>query len=344
MKSALASLLNAAYLAVLFLSAGVFYVVSAALVLGLLGAAYFLCAGFTLRGKTVEILVIVGFLAFVVLREFLRRPRVAAVGIPAGPDRFPRLFRILDDVARNVGTRPVDEVVITPRASIGVYERAGLLGLFGRRHRVLELGIACLHAINRSEFNAILAHEYAHFTSRENLFRRFVARVLTGLQSTLQIMREGRGWRMSPAYHALCAYEFVFRYFSSTFSRQREYYADAIASRFYGGNVLSSGLVRYACAHVLFEGPAYGATFRLLLEGRVMKNVYQAFRAMSRTLGEDEREAIRREILGDRSGLLDHHPCPLRRIAPVILAGTMVGGPSVLRILRPASGDAREKI
>lgn len=104
-----------------------------------------------------------------------------------------------------------------------------------------------------------------------------------------------------------------------------------------------------------------------------MKNVYGAFRAFSRTLGDDETERIRREVLRDRSGLLDDHPCPLRRIARVrtvhpvpdpceesartifespevveeevsaILAENLVGGPGLLEVLRQAKPGTPEK-
>jgi len=53
MRRRLAGLLNAGYFVVLVLSAFFFYLTTAALLAGLLGAAYFLCAGFTVRGKAV---------------------------------------------------------------------------------------------------------------------------------------------------------------------------------------------------------------------------------------------------------------------------------------------------
>ncbi|MHC4597867.1 MAG: M48 family metallopeptidase [Planctomycetota bacterium] len=368
------SLLNAAYLAVLVVSAAVFYAVTLGLVVGLLGAAYFLCAGFTIRGKAVEILVIAGFLAYLVLRETLRSPRNRPIRIRGDRDRFPRLFGILDEVAENVNTRQVDEVFITPDSRIGVREGGGLLGLLGRSHRILELGIAGLHLLTLPELKAILAHEYAHFTSRETLFRRFVARVLSSLQSALARLRDGRLWRISPFYRLLQAYEFFFRYFATTFCRQREYAADRLAAQCYGGNVLASGLVNFACASALFEGPAYGGLFRLLLEGRMMRNLYSAFRAYSHTISPDDLDHIRREVLRDRSGLLDSHPCPARRIGQIrgvnrltdppddgarnifedpakvevelstLLTGRFMGGLGLLDSLRPSDGERTDRM
>ena len=262
-ERALSNVLNALYLAVLVLAAAVFYAVATGLMISLIGAAYFLCAGFTVRGKMVEVLVIAGFLAYLVVRGYLHKPSPKPLGMKAKPERFPRLFAVLDEVASNVGTRRPDEVFVSPGAAVTVSETAGLSGLFGRSHRVLELGVASLYALNMDELKAILAHEFAHYTSREAFFRRFIARVLTALQSAVGQLRTGRFWWISPFYHALHAYEFLFRYFATTFSRQREYHADRLASRCYGGNVLASGLVNFACASALFEGPAYGGLFRL---------------------------------------------------------------------------------
>lgn len=366
------NLVNALYLAVLVTAAGVFYILSAAIMLGLMGAAYFLGAGFMVRGKSIEVLVIAGFIAWLVARGFLRRPREQPVGLKADPERFPRLFSLLAEVAQNVGTRQVDEVFLTPAASIAVHDRPGFLGLFGRSRRVLDLGVACLFDLTLQELKAILAHEYAHFTSRETLFRRFVARVLNGLAAALEEIQRGRFWKASPVYWSLRIYHFFFRYFASTFNRQREYYADELASRCYGGNVLASGLVRFACTSAFFEGPAYGGLFRLMLEGRMMRNLYSAFRAYSRTASPEDFERIRREVLKDRSGLLDMQPCPARRIARIrslnrrpvsdprsardvfenpvaveeeltaLLTGALMGGTGLLEALRNdgATGDA----
>jgi len=364
------SLLNGLYLSVLVLFAGLFYLVSTAVILGLIGAAYFLAAGFTVRGKAVEVLVIAGFLAVLFARGYLKRTPYEPLGVRADATRFPRLFAALGEVARNVGTRPADEVFLTPAAGIGVFERSGFLGLFGRSHRVLELGVACLHALTLQEFKAILAHEYAHFSSRETLFRRFVARVRVCLNTAKAQLGASRFKNLSPVYHTVRVYAFFFRYFSSTFSRQREYHADRLASECYGGNVLSSGLIHYACASALFQGPAFHGLFRLGMEGRMLRNLYAAFRAYSGTIGPDDVERIRRQVLKDRSGLLDFHPCPARRIARIrgvnrvpepsdesaraifedpgaveeelsaLLTGRLMGGMGVLDTLRTASAPA----
>lgn len=311
------NLLNAATFGIVVLVAGAFYLAVLALMTALVGAAYFLAAALLVRGKAVEVLVIAGFLSLLVFRGIFRRSAYTPFGIQARRAAYPRLFAVLDEVAASVGTRPADAVFLTPGPAIGVFETAGFLGLVGRTHRVLELGVATLHDLTLPELQAVLAHEYAHYSSRETLHRRFVARVRSGLLATLAELRRGRFARLSPLVWALRAYAFVFRYFASTFSRQREYSADLHAAERYGGNVLSSGLVKFAVASTLFEGPVTGGLFRLLLEGRVMRNLYAACRAFSGTMSADDLERIRREVMKVRSGLLDDHPCPARRIARI---------------------------
>ena len=313
----IASVLNALYLFVLVLAAVFTYVLGLAVILGLVGAAWFLAAGFTLRGKLVEILVIVGFVSYLFFRGLLKSRNVHPAGIVVDCESEPALFCLLGEIASKVKTRTVNRVIITPGSHIGVSDPAGFLGMFWRTSRTLEIGYACLHALTLNELKAILAHEYAHFTSRETLFRRFVARVLTGLQSAIDYLRSGKYWKYSPVYHALAVWEYLFRYFSSTFCRQREYRADWMAAQLFGGNVLASGLMRFASNSLMFEGPANSGMAMLLMEGRVMRNVYAAFRAYSTGMGVEELESLRKFLLQQRSGLLDSHPCPMRRIARI---------------------------
>src|SRR2546425_8822909 len=83
---------------------------------------------------------------------------------------YTTLFRsVLDEVAQRVGTRPVDNVYMTPGAQVAVMERGRsmLARARGRAERCLILGAAALEGMRLGPFKAILAHEYGHFSNRD---------------------------------------------------------------------------------------------------------------------------------------------------------------------------------
>ncbi len=69
----------------------------------------------------------------------------------------PRLFEASREVADRLHTDPADAIYLTPTSQIGVLQRgAGPFGLFGKRLRVLEIGIATLPMLTISELKSIL--------------------------------------------------------------------------------------------------------------------------------------------------------------------------------------------
>ncbi|MBL9110529.1 MAG: M48 family metallopeptidase, partial [Myxococcales bacterium] len=91
----------------------------------------------------------------------------------------PALFSLVADVAREVGTRPPDEIRLIPDANAFVTEVGGTFG-FGRR-RVLALGYLDLRASNRSELVATIAHELGHFVAGDTALGPLVRRAHTVL-------------------------------------------------------------------------------------------------------------------------------------------------------------------
>src|SRR5207253_2884446 len=91
-------------------------------------------------------------------------PRADKFGAPGpvlSPKQHPRLFADLELVAKATKQAMPTEVYLLPDVNAWVSQRGGILGFGGRR--VMGLGLPLLHALTRSQFRAVLAHEFGHF-------------------------------------------------------------------------------------------------------------------------------------------------------------------------------------
>ena len=71
-------------------------------------------------------------------------------------------------MAQAVGTRPIDEIRVTPGCDLAVYEKGRFREkLQDRARRILILGVGGLNEMRQNAFRAVLAHEYGHFSHRD---------------------------------------------------------------------------------------------------------------------------------------------------------------------------------
>ncbi len=107
-------------------------------------------------------------LAAPLARSLRFRPLEQAAGRPLRESEAPALWAMTSEVARVVGTRPVDEIRLVSGADIGVIERGRPRDKRrDRATRCLMLGMATFDGFPLSAFRAVLAHEYAHLLHRD---------------------------------------------------------------------------------------------------------------------------------------------------------------------------------
>jgi Zn-dependent protease with chaperone function len=108
------------------------------------------------------------FTLFAILRSLFVRRRDEDPGERLSLSEHPRVRDLLNGVAERIGTRPVDNVYLTPGTNLAVMERGGMLKqLRGATERCLILGAGVLEGLRLRPFKAILAHEYGHFSNRD---------------------------------------------------------------------------------------------------------------------------------------------------------------------------------
>lgn len=240
----------------------------------------------------------------------------ALPGIALDAADEPALFDFVADVARQVGTRPPDEIRLIADANASVTEVGGTLG-FGRR-RVLALGYLVLRKSNRSELVATIAHELGHFVAGDTLLGPVVHRAHDVLVRSVGLLEDSgdddfESIRVARSIltAALTAYAKVALRVSLGVARQHELEADRVAIHVAGRAAHGRSLTRLHADGFLFGAYMAREIGPLDHEGywpNAFWDGYDTFAATS------PREEIERELLRIEKSPYDTHPSLDERI------------------------------
>lgn len=156
----------------------------------------------------------------------------------------PELFAVLKEVAFAIGTREIDEVRITPNTDLTVYEKGSWKEKRNDKgKRVLVIGTAVLKDFKQTDFCAVLAHEFGHFSNRSTAGGEVALRVRRDMSiyaHVLYITGQTVWWNL--AFQFLRIYHFIFRRISNGAARLQEILADHVAAQLYGSVAFQEGL------------------------------------------------------------------------------------------------------
>jgi Zn-dependent protease with chaperone function len=311
-----------AYRAVLWVSSLYYYVsIPIVLVLVVAGGGGLIYAFFAIGHVPIKLVLIVVVLVLVTiwaaLKSLFVRVRDEDPGDRLELERHPRLRQVLDEVAGQIGTRPVDNVYVTPGTELAVTERGGLLKqLRGRSERCLILGAGVLDGMRTGPFKAILAHEYGHFSNRDTAGGGFALAVRRSLLTMAQSLAEGGAatW-YNPAWLFLYGFNLIFLRISQGASRLQETMADRWAAFTYGAKAFEQGLRHVVERSVRFQAHA-NATLQEVVDGKMaLANLY----SFKPSKGPAEREIVEAvgEAIHAKPSPYDSHPSPVERFALV---------------------------
>ncbi|HWS88282.1 MAG TPA: M48 family metallopeptidase [Pyrinomonadaceae bacterium] len=300
--------------------AGLYYYVSLPVVLCLvvLAVAAVFYAFMMAGSIPIKLMLILGVGALVtvyqMIRSFFVRHEEEDPGRPLREEEAPGLWWLAREVAAAVGTRPVDEIRVTPGTDLAVYERGSSAEKRqDRATRVLILGVGVLNGFSRNAFRAVLAHEYGHFSHRDTAGGEVALRVMRDMMTFGYAMGEaGQAVWYNLAFQFLRAYHFIFRRLSHGATRLQEMLADRVAVYLYGARAFEEGLT-----HVIYRGAEFRhlAVQEINAAGaarRALQNLYELPEAKG---GEAERdvETAFRESLERKTSEDDTHPAPAER-------------------------------
>jgi Zn-dependent protease with chaperone function/Flp pilus assembly protein TadD len=320
------SWLSRFYVLALFISLILFYLALPFLIVSLIGGTglllYWIFQLPRIPVKLIVLVVVVGLGgAWAVFKSIFARPSKGSFGIAKTAEQCPRVYQLLTDVARRVDTEPVHEVYLAPGSAIGVHQEGrGPFGIFGVKRRVLTLGVSTLRFLTVGELQAILAHEYAHFSHKDTFYSRFIYQVSLSIQEAVQGMgRTGGSYNyVNPIFWFLILYHRTYNLLSAGFSRSREFLADRMAAGLYGSDVFTSALTKVCTDGTLFEMTMYDNITHLLGEGKAFVNMYEAFHNFrDEQFDAQQREELYKKLLDEKESLFASHPTFGERIAAV---------------------------
>jgi Zn-dependent protease with chaperone function len=176
----------------------------------------------------------------------------------------PRLFAFIRRVCADTGTPPPHRVFLNPEVNAAAFYENSLLGLVRPAPKNLLLGLGLVNVLTLSEFKAVLAHEFGHFSQKSMKLGMYVYtanRVLFGmlsgrdwLEDTLLRLRAEEGfvgmiglacwglffglrWGMLGLFYGV-------NFLHSSLSREMEFHADLTAVSVTGSEAIVRGLTR----------------------------------------------------------------------------------------------------
>lgn len=312
--TSLSSAVRRLYSGVLFLSC-MFYYASIPIVILLVIAAGggIVYACFALGRIPVKLIIgvviIAGATVTTIVKSLFVRRADEEPGMKLDLVRQPRLRALLDDVAKRIGTRAVDNVYLTPGTDVAVMERGKR-----NRERCLILGIAALDGMRVRPLKAVLGHEYGHFTNRDTAGGAFALSVRNSLRATAYGLASGGVARWyNPAWLFVSSFHRVFLRISEGASRLQEVLADRWAVFVYGADAFEEGLRHVIDRSVRFDAHV-GATLNEVVNRKLpLTNLY-TYEPAERTKEEDLSKAIA-EALSRKGSAYDSHPPAAERFA-----------------------------
>jgi Zn-dependent protease with chaperone function len=217
-------------------------------------------------------------------------------------------------VAAKVDTRPVDEIWLTPGTDLAVFERGSKRArMSDRARRALLLGAGVLDGFGQTAFQAVLAHEYGHFSHRDTAGGDVALRVQNGMYKfAIALAEAGYAVWWNMAFQFLRIYNFIFRRISHGATRLQEVLADRVAIQRFGFDAFKQGLT-----HVIRKSVVFSHTLNLEINDaiecqRPLANLY----ALPEPKSGDTAASISQDFaaaLGQSTTEDDTHPSPKDR-------------------------------
>lgn len=185
----------------------------------------------------------------------------------------PELFNFIKRVAEETVTPLPNRVFISPDVNASVSFNSSFWSLFLPVRKNLTIGLGLVNSVNLSEFKAIIAHEFGHFSQRSMKLGSYIYHVNhiiynmlfdnSGYSKLLDRWAELHGafafmasitvWFLQLIQKALIfAYGIINRAYSGL-SKQMEFHADAVAASVAGSNHLAPSLYRMAAAEICYQ-------------------------------------------------------------------------------------------
>lgn len=216
-----------------------------------------------------------------VLPGLFREIESMVYALPLSSKRAPELWRMVRQVARDVGTRPPDTILVGLEPTFFVTEV--VVHSLDRRHegRTLYLSVPLMRIMTQDELRGVIGHELRHFKGADTRYARHFYPIYRGASQSLEIVanRASDGWRGIALWPAVALLSFFLDAFATSetaITRQRELHADQEGAGVSGAEPFASALVK-THAYSAAWPPILHAMVTALAEGKQLRNASAAF-------------------------------------------------------------------
>jgi Zn-dependent protease with chaperone function len=205
----------------------------------------------------------------------------------------PRLFALIRELTTATGTSFPKKIFLSPNTNAAVFYNSNFWSMFLPIRKNLEIGLGLVNSVNISEFKAVMAHEFGHFSQRSMKLGSFTYNVNRVIHNMLY---DNKGytnflnsWGRLHGVLALLAngtakiaqgiqwvlrgmYAFINKRYMGL-SREMEFHADAFAAGVAGGNNLVTALSRIEIAGGCYNTALSEANARVK-QNKVSRNIF----------------------------------------------------------------------
>lgn len=217
----------------------------------------------------------------------------------------PQLFSFIRALANETETSFPKRIYISPEVNASVFYDSSFWSMFLPVKKNLQIGLGLVNTVNISEFKAIIAHEFGHFSQRSMKLGSYVYNlnqvIFNLLYDNENYDRAIEKWANASGYFALFAgitirivkgiqwilqqvYTLVNKVYMSL-SRQMEFHADTVSACVSGGNHLITSLRRLEVADITYNN-VFGFYQDNFKKSFKPDNIYPQHREIMRVFSE----------------------------------------------------------
>ncbi len=220
-------------------------------------------------------LISIGLLTLIFLLKFLGGKDVEADPSLQEITRedAPALYQMISEIVKEVDTSFPKKIFITPEVNAAVFYDSGFWSMILPVRKNLRIGMGLVNSVSRTEFKAILAHEFGHFSQQSMKVGSYVYNVNQVIHNMLfdneSFNSLAQSWANVNGYLSFFVrmavgivrgLQFILRKVYEVvnvsymgLSREMEYHADEVAANVTGSKPLITSLLRLELAEFSYN-------------------------------------------------------------------------------------------